>query len=533
MLELREIRMHVFYTVVGATVACMALGCWHRWAWWALLLLAPLVLVGIWDLTQTRHSLLRNYPLVGHLRFLIEGTGAELRQYIVESNTEGRPFNRDTRSLMYQRAKNVVDKKPFGTELDLYAETYGWLAHSMAPKAVDPDPVAHFRVEVGGPDCGRPYSASVFNVSAMSFGSLSSPAIRALNRGAKRGGFAHNTGEGGFSAHHREGGDIIWQIGTGYFGCRAADGGFDEGLFSEQAAHDAVKMIEIKLSQGAKPGHGGILPGHKVTPEIAAARRIPAGRECVSPPFHRAFSTPLELCGFIGRLRELSDGKPVGIKLCLGRPEEFFGFIKAVLETRIAPDYIAVDGAEGGTGAAPIEFSDHIGTPAKDGLRFVRNVLVGAGLREEIRIAAAGKLVTAYELSLAHALGADFCYSARGFMFALGCIQAQACHTNRCPVGVATQDGWLQRALVVEDKAERVYHFHKNTVEAVAEVIAAAGLAHPGELRPRMLFQRASPTKVRSLAVLYDRFEPGQLLDGDAGETLQAYWDVSSAERFR
>jgi len=532
MLELRQIRTQVFYGVVGLAAACFALGFWRGWVWWAMVLLGPLVLVGIWDLTQTRHSLLRNYPLVGHLRFLIEGTGAELRQYIVESNTEGRPFNRDTRSLMYQRAKNLEDKKPFGTELDLYAETYGWLAHSMAPKAVDPEPVANFRVEVGGPDCAHPYSASTLNISAMSFGSLSAHAIRALNLGASKGDFAHNTGEGGFSPYHREGGDVIWQIGTGYFGCRGADGGFDEALFSDQAAHDAIRMIEIKISQGAKPGHGGILPGHKVTPEIAAARRIAVGRECVSPPYHRAFSTPLELCGFVGRLRELSGGKPVGFKLCIGRPEEFFGVIKAILETEIAPDYIAVDGAEGGTGAAPIEFSDHIGMPVKESISFVRNALVGAGLRDTVRIAAAGKLVTAFDISLAHALGADFCCSARGFMFALGCIQAQACHTNGCPVGVATQDDRLQRALVVDDKAERVLHFHKNTVHAVAEVIAAAGLSHPRDLKPRMLFQRISPTDIRSLDALYDRFKPGQLLDGDAGEMMQGYWDAGSPERF-
>jgi glutamate synthase domain-containing protein 2 len=525
--------MQVLYSVAALTVACLALGFWYAWIWWGLVLLGPLAAAGLRDLLQKNHSLLRNYPLIGRLRYLIEGTGAEFRQYIVESNTEGRPFNRDTRSLIYQRSKNVVDKKAFGTEKDVYAETYGWLAHSMVPKPVDPDPVANFRVDVGGPDCLQPYSCSVYNISAMSFGSLSKNAIRALNLGAKKGHFAHNTGEGGFSRHHREGGDIIWQIGTGYFGCRKADGSFDADLFSTQASEAAVKMIEIKLSQGAKPGHGGILPGHKVTPEIAAARKVPVGQECISPAYHTAFSTPTGLCEFVGRLRELSQGKPVGFKLCVGRPEEFFAVCKAMLETGITPDFITVDGCEGGTGAAPIEFCDNIGMPVKEGLTFVNNALIGVGLRDRIRLIASGKIVTAFHMAAAYALGADICNSARGYMFALGCIQAQLCHTNECPVGVATQDPKLVRGLVTEPKSDRVRSFHRNTLHAFAEVIAAAGLTRPDQVVPGMMYQRTSPTDIRSFEDLYERVEPRDLLgdNPDLGR-LQPYWDAARADTF-
>jgi len=527
-MSIRDIRTQVYYGLIAGSVLLVVLG----W-WWGLILTLPLVALGSWDLLQTRHSLLRNYPIIGHLRFLLEESGPELRQYIVESNTEGAPFNRDTRSLLYQRAKNIVDKKPFGTEQDVYAETYAWLAHSMVPKPVVKHASQTFRVDIGGPDCTQPYSCSVLNISAMSFGSLSPNAILALNGGAKKGGFAHNTGEGGISRYHREpGGELTWQIGTGYFGCRNADGRLDRALFSEQARLDAVKMIEIKISQGAKPGHGGILPAKKVTAEIAAARGIPIGEECESPPFHHEFQTPIELCEFIARLRELSGGKPVGFKLCVGRMREFFGVCKAMLETNILPDFITVDGAEGGTGAAPIEFSDHIGVPIREGIVFVHNALEGIGVRDRVKLGASGKRVTAFEIAAAFALGADFCNTARGFMFALGCIQAQSCHTNVCPVGVATQDGWLQRALVPADKSERVYHFHKNTVEALAQVIAASGIEHPSELNHDHLYQRISPTETRSFRDLYDALQPGQLLDGNAGR-LQRSWDAANAASFR
>lgn len=532
-MEIRKIRTQLLWSVVLAMLACLWLGWfWHRWIWWALLVLVPLVGLGIRDYLQLRHSLLRNYPLVGRLRYLIEGTGAEMRQYIVESNTDGRPFDRDRRSLVYQRAKNVEDKKPFGTERNVYDETYGWLAHSMSPRPVDPDPVENFRVRVGGPDCRQPYDCSIYNISAMSFGSLSANAIEALNIGAANGRFAHNTGEGGISKYHKSGGDLIWQIGTGYFGCRGDGGRFDPGLFERESRHDAVKMIEIKISQGAKPGHGGILPGHKVSGEIARARKIPVGEDCVSPAFHTAFSTPLELCRFIGRLRELSGGKPVGFKLCMGRLDEYFGVCKAMVETGVTPDFITVDGCEGGTGAAPIEFSDHIGMPLREALVIVHNSLVGIGMRDRVRVMASGKIVTAFDMAAACALGADTCNSARGFMFALGCIQAQACHTNECPVGIATQDPKLARGLVAYLKSERIHNFHRNTVEAFAEVIAAAGLSRPEEVVPGMIFQRISPTEIKSFSKLYSHMDPGQLLTGGPGGMLQPLWDRSSAERF-
>jgi len=528
---IRKLRDQVWWAFILLSIGLGVLG--TPWVY-GLFLTVPLVLLGTYDHFQTRHSLLRNYPIVGHLRFLIEGTGAELRQYIVESNTEGRPFNRDMRSLIYQRSKNVSDKKPFGTELDVYESGYGWLAHSIAPRAVPEDAGKSFRVEVGGPSTTKPYSASLYNISAMSFGSLSGPAICALNKGAAQGGFAHNTGEGGISKYHREfGGDLIWQIGTGYFGCRAADGGFDADHFAEQARWDQVKMIEIKLSQGAKPGHGGILPGKKVTAEIADARRVEVGKTVVSPPFHTAFSSPIELLEFVARLRELSDGKPVGFKLCIGRPHEFFAICKAMVKTGILPDFVTIDGAEGGTGAAPIEFSNHVGLPLKEGVIFAHNALLGIDVRDRVRIAAAGKLVSAFHLATAHAIGADWCNSARGFMFALGCIQAQTCHSNECPVGVATQNPKLARAVVPSDKGERVYHFHHNTVHALADIVAAAGLDHPNKLAPHHVYQRTTETEIHTLASLYPHFERGQLLEDRASPTLQRHWDVAQAETFQ
>jgi glutamate synthase domain-containing protein 2 len=501
--------------------------------YYGLALFGPLLLLGIYDLVQVHHSIARNYPVLGRLRFLLEGAGPEIHQYFVESNTSGRPFDREQRSLMYERAKNIEGIKPFGTELDVYANGYGYIAQSVAPKPVTQDPATSLRVEVGGPDCTRPYAASVVNVSAMSFGALSGHAIMAINTGARMGGFAHNTGEGGFSRYHREpGGDIIWQVGTGYFGCRHQDGTFNADLFAEQASVDQIKMIELKVSQGAKPGHGGILPGIKVTAEIAEARKVPAGVDCFSPPGHSAFSTPTGLLEFIATLRERCGGKPVGFKICIGSPREFFSICKAMLETGITPDFITVDGAEGGTGAAPIEFSNHLGTPLREGLLIVHNALVGIGVRDKLRIAASGKRIASYELASAMALGANWCNIARGFMFAVGCIQSQSCHTNRCPVGVATQDHRLQRALVVKEKAQRVLHFHRNTVQGLAEMTAACGLDHPNEFGPDLLFERISPHEVRRLDQLYPLLEAGQLLDGSAGPVLQASWDEANPKSF-
>ncbi len=502
--------------------------------WWVAAAAGALSLVGVYDLVQTRHSILRNYPVLGHLRFLVEEFGPELHQYIVESNTQGRPFDRDRRSLMYARAKNELDKKPFGTELDVYGEGYHWITHSIAPKPVPADPIAHLRVDLGGPECTRPYSLSIYNVSAMSFGALSANAILALNEGARRGNFAHNTGEGGVSRYHREpGGDLIWQVGTGYFGCRDADGSFSPERFTETSQIESIKAIEIKISQGAKPGHGGILPAAKITDEIAEARGVPLDEDCISPSGHSAFDTPVGLLEFVTKLRELSGGKPIGFKLCLGRPEEFFAICKAMVETGMLPDFITVDGAEGGTGAAPIEFSDRLGRPLKEGLLLVHNALVGIAVRDRVRLGASGKLTSAFEMTCALALGADWCNSARGFMFALGCIQAQRCHTNTCPVGVTTQDKGLARALVPADKATRVHNYHANTVHALAEVLGAAGLGHPSELHPRHVVQRLSPTHVESYDRLYEHLETGQLLEGRANAALQHYWDMASAKSFR
>src|SRR6478735_329644 len=527
-------RTKVFWAMVVLTVVFIVLTFVHS-IWWLIGvgIAGALTLVGVWDLTQKKHSLLRNYPIVGHARFLLEDAGPELHQYLVEDDTDGRPFNRDTRSLMYQRAKNVPDKKPFGTELDVYADGYTFMMHSVAPHPMPSDPVEHLRVTVGGPQCTQPYSLSVLNISAMSFGALGAAAVKAMNTGAKLGRFAHDTGEGGLSKQHLEpGGDVIWQIGTGYFGCRTPDGDFSPELFQKNAAHDQVKMIEIKVSQGAKPGHGGILPGAKVTEEIAEARIVPVGKDVFSPTYHKAFSTPREMMGFVAQLRELSGGKPVGFKICIGNPIEFMSIVKGMIATDTYPDFIVVDGAEGGTGAAPLEFSDSLGTPLVEGLILVQNTLVGAGVRSRMKVGASGKLVSASAMARAMALGADWCNSARGFMFAVGCIQSQRCHTNRCPVGVTTQDARLQKALVVPDKATRVHQFHKNTVHALAEMVAAMGLDHPSQLGPSLMVKRVNHSIVQTFSEIYPHYELNSLLDGTAPERFQALWDVADADVF-
>ncbi len=531
---MEKIGHKVWWLTIAIAIAVVGLGFIHWRLWWLELIFVPLALLGLWDVTQKRHSILRNYPLAGHLRFLIEGMGPEIHQYLVESDQDGRPFNRDQRSVIYQRAKNVDDKKPFGTEMDVNAPGYSWLAHSISTRPVAKDPVGMLRTTIGGPDCTQPYSASILNISAMSFGALGAPAIQAMNKGAKMGNFAHDTGEGSISPYHREnGGDLIWQLGTGYFGCRTQEGEFDPETFADRATQPQVKMIEIKVSQGAKPGHGGILPGAKVTREIAETRLVEEGKDVESPTYHRAFSTPREMTAFIAQLRELSGGKPVGFKICIGDPREFMAIVKAMLETGIHADFIVVDGGEGGTGAAPLEFSNAMGAPLLEGLALVQSTLVGAGLRDEIRVGASGKLVTAAMICEAMGLGADWCNSARGFMFAVGCIQAQRCHTNRCPVGVTTQDPKLQRALVVSDKAERVHNFHRNTVHAVAEMIAAAGVDHPSELTADKMYRRISHIEVRRLDEIYPRINPGQFEEGTAPERFQRYWDQASADRFQ
>ncbi len=499
---------------------------------WTFLLFAGLCVVGLWDLRQTRSSVLRNYPVIGHLRFMLEKIRPEMRQYFLESDNEATPFSRSQRSLAYSRAKGETDKRPFGTQHDQSANGHEWLNHSLQPSHI----ATHdFRLTIGGADCTQPYEASVFNISAMSFGSLSANAIQALNAGAKRGGFAHDTGEGSISAYHRlHGGDLIWEVASGYFGCRDEEGRFSPERFKANAMDAQVKMIEIKLSQGAKPGVGGILPGAKVTPEIAAARGIAVGMDCISPAAHSAFTTPLELMHFIVQLRELSGGKPVGFKLCIGHPWEWFAMVKAMLQTGITPDFIVVDGSEGGTGAAPLEFTDHVGAPLQEGLRLVHNTLMGVNLRDRIKIGCAGKVISAFDIVRAMAIGADWCNSARGFMFALGCIQAQTCHTGTCPTGVTTQDPLRQQALVVPDKADRVYHFHQNTLKALKELVQAAGLQHPREITAHHLVRRVSENEVRLLANLLPHTPAGALLTDVAAQhaVFTTYWDRSSAERF-
>jgi glutamate synthase domain-containing protein 2 len=440
------------------------------------------------------------------------------------------PFSRDTRAVIYQRAKMVLDKRPFGTQEDVYKEGYEWMHHSMAPKA---HTGGEFRVTIGGPDCTRPYSASVFNISAMSFGALSPNAVRALNAGAKKGGFAHDTGEGGFSPYHREnGGDIIWEIGSGYFGCRNRDGSFNPELFAKVASTDQIKMVELKVSQGAKPGHGGVLPAAKVSEEISLIRGVPMGEDCISPANHRAFSTPVGMMEFIGEMRRLSGGKPTGFKLCIGHKWEFLAICKAMLQTGIYPDFIVVDGNEGGTGAAPLEFMDHLGMPMREGVNFVHNALIGINARDRIRIGASGKIATAFDMARAMAIGADWCNSARGFMFALGCIQSLSCHTDRCPTGVTTQDPTRNRALVVPHKIERVYNYHHATLHALAELLAAAGLEHPSELRPIHFSQRKTTTEVQTFTKLYPSLRPGELIDGTSDPRFREAWAMARAESF-
>ena len=500
------------------------------WGGGIALVFLGLVVLGFRDTRQQRHAVLRNYPVIGHVRFLLEFIRPEMRQYFIEGDNEAAPFSRQQRSLVYQRAKGDADKRPFGTQLDVGAVGYEWINHSLQPTTL---PTHDFRVLIGA-GRAQPYRASLFNISAMSFGALSANAILALNTGAKRGGFAHDTGEGSISRYHREnGGDLIWEIGSGYFGCRNEDGSFSEARFAENATQPQVKMIELKLSQGAKPGHGGVLPGPKVTPEIAAARGVLPWVDCVSPASHAAFKTPIEMMHFIEKLRTLSGGKPTGFKLCIGHPWEWFAIAKAMLETGITPDFIVVDGAEGGTGAAPVEFTDHVGAPLQEGLLLVHNTLVGLNLRDQVKIGCAGKVITAFDIARMLALGADWCNSARGFMFSLGCIQAQTCHTGNCPTGVTTQDEQRARALVVPSKAERVYRYHENTLLALQELVQAAGLTDPSQITANHIVRRTAEHSVKLLASLLPFVKPGELLRGEmTQQVFRIYWPMAQASSF-
>jgi len=504
----------------------------HFWPQVRLLyvLTTPIIALGMGDMMQKGHAIKRNFPIIGWGRYLLESIRPEINQYFVESDIDGRPFDRRKRANIYQRAKKALNATPFGTQKDLYAPGTEWINHSIVPKVdLNKDP----RVKVGGKDCTKTYEASVFNVSAMSYGALSKNAVAALNKGAKLGGFYHNTGEGGISPYHlMHGGDLVWQIGTGYFGCRTQEGHFNPVAFAEKATLDNVKMIEIKLSQGAKPGKGGLLPKEKITPEVSEIRGVGMDRDVVSPPQHSAFDTPKGLLVFVQQLRELSGGKPVGFKLCVGYHHEFFAICKAMIETGILPDFITVDGSEGGTGAAPIEFSDSVGVPLNEGLIFVHNALVGCNLRDQIKIIASGKITDSFHLAAKIAMGADMCNSARGMMFALGCIQALQCHANTCPTGVATQDPELVSGLDVDHKSKRVASYHQATIKNFVEILGAAGLSKPKHLQPWHIQRRVSLTEVRNLSELYSYISQGAMLRDPLPSQYEVSWHAASADSF-
>lgn len=502
-----------YITTTIALIITFALGYFLSSNWYVLFgIVLIFTILGYYDLFQTKHTIMRNYPVLGRLRFVLEELRPKMYQYFIESDIDGRPFNRVDRSTVYQRAKGVRDTIPFGTQLDVYAEGYEWICHTIAPKPFDTinhDP----RILIGNKGCKHPYSSSIINISAMSFGAISANAVRALNAGAKIGNFAHNTGEGGLSHHHlEEDGDLIWQIGTAYFGCRDEEGKFDPELFAEKSKNPNVKMIELKISQGAKPGHGGILPAEKNSEEIAKIRHIKPFTKVSSPPYHTAFDTPLEMVQFIQKLRDLSGGKPVGFKLCIGYKSEFISICQAMIELDIYPDFIAVDGGEGGTGAAPPEFSNYVGAPLIDSLDFVHNILNGLDIRQHIKIIASGKITSAFHVARVIALGADGCYQARGMMISLGCIQALMCNTNECPTGITTQDPKLTRGLVVEDKKFRVANYHKTTLKNFAELLGATGVTETKNLMRSHIYRRVSLNSMITYEELFPSIKVGSML---------------------
>ncbi len=522
-------RRQFLISSIVIVVSISLIGIWKPTVLWSFLVVGPLIGLGFWDYFQKKHSILRNFPIIGHLRYLLEGIRPEINQYFVESDTDGKPFSREQRSVVYQRAKRTLDTLPFGTKIDVDEVGYEWLNHSLKPVEVNPSTL---RITIGGPQCDKPYHASILNISAMSYGSISKNAVMALNLGAKIGNFAHNTGEGGLSKYHLMGGDLIWQIGTAYFGCRTKDGRFSPELFKEKASLNEVKMIELKLSQGAKPGKGGMLPAAKVTQEISEIRGVPMGKDVISPPAHPEFSTPIGLLEFIQKLRDLSGGKPVGFKLCVGKRREFLAICKAMHKTGIYPDFITVDAGEGGSGAAPPEFSNHIGSPLIPSLIFVHNSLVGFSLRDKIKIISSGKIVTGKDIIKQLCLGADLCYSARAMMFALGCIQALRCNTNKCPTGVTTQDPNLVAGLVVSDKKDRVAAFHEETIASVAEIMSAMGIATTKDLKPWHVMKRISPNQSKHFGEIYEFLEEGALLSNNPPKSFERALKAAVAETF-
>lgn len=524
----------VFVVFTTTSIAIIAIMTYINWkASFLLLIFLPLIIMGFYDMYQSKKTIRRNFPLLGRMRYLLESIGPEIRQYFVETDLDGKPFNRLERSLVYQRSKKETDSNPFGTQLDLYDVGYQWINHSI--KAIPFSKVnINPRVKIGSSQCEKPYEASLYNISAMSFGSLSKNAILALNSGAKQGGFYHNTGEGGLSPYHlQEGGDIVWNIGTGYFSCRDDEGNFSYEHFAKRATLDNVKMIEIKFSQGAKPGHGGILPKEKVTDEIAAIRLVGKGKDIISPPIHSAFSTPLELMDFVRLLRKGSGGKPIGMKICIGNKSEFIAICKAMIQTQTYFDFITVDGGEGGTGAAPLEYSDHVGMPLRDALAFVYDCLKGFGIKDQIKIICSGKIITGFDIIKTLSTGADLCNSARGMMFALGCIQALECHANTCPTGVATQDPRLVKGLVPEEKSIRVARFQHETVKSAMELMASAGICHPDEVDRNVVSMRVDRTKIQTFAETYPELASGCLLDErSVPESFLYFWKKATAESF-
>lgn len=519
-----------FYIV--SVIALICIGAlapfWHA-ALFGLLLIVPLIALGIYDIFS-QNNVLKNYPIIGHIRYMMEFISPEIRQYFLEDDKSGRPFNRQQRKLIEMRAHGKSGAHPFGTEYDILSNGYNFALHSIDVKSLAADAA---RVIIGGPGCTQPYNSSRLNISAMSFGALSSRAVLAMNKGASLGGFAQDTGEGGLAPYHLEyDADVIWEIGSGYFGCRTQEGRFDDAQFKEKSRHHAVKMIEIKLSQGAKPGHGGLLPGAKVTKEIAEARGVPEGEDCLSPASHPEFSTPKGLLDFVNRLRQLCDGKPIGFKLCIGRRSDFLGICKAMLETGIIPDFITVDGAEGGTGAAPLELSDSIGLPINEALPFVHSSLVGCDLRDKLRIIASGKVVTGFDMLQLIALGADVCNMARPMMFAVGCIQALRCDTGNCPTGITTQDPRRARAIDVDAKGLQVKNYHAATIKSFLQLVGVLGVDDPNKLTPDMIWRRVDNNKAKTYAALNDYLQPGELLNERIPDSFANEWRMASAEHF-